>query len=578
MGNKCILMALVALLGGKNATEQPELRIEKIIIQFLCSHTPPLIAATATNPPKWDKVHSVAGVLYIPYAEVAEPFSAWHDAMAGRSRIDYYGGMVKTYQLTRRGQYGTSLKVAPVTTESDLNKVTCLQVNGSESNAIEVQSVLPDPKDFQLAGTEQMNGESVDKFTFEETIGQKTNRYTLFVKYRPSPKYPSSRMPIPVRYEMRGFNNVFGSHYDHYYMEYSDYSHEDIPESVFQVETDEPCVGFPGPGTGHYITFNPMKEFVHPRTTHHVDDEFDRFQRKHGREYEHHKEMDKRKTHFTHNLRYIHSVNRARRGYTLAVNHLTDRSEEELKALRGYRPSKPVGGNGGKPFPHTDYNMDELPESLDWRLLGAVTPPKDQSVCGSCWSFGTVGAIEGALFVATKQLMFLSQQALVDCSWGYGNNGCDGGEDFRAYQWMMKHGGIPTEDSYGPYLGQDGYCHVENATLVAPIKDYFNVTSGDANALRVALFKNGPVSVAIDASQKSFSFYSNGVYYDKKCRTDMDGLDHAVLAVGYGTMNGEDYFIVKNSWSSYWGLQGYVLMAARDDNCGILLTPTYVVI
>jgi len=111
----------------------------------------------------------------------------------------------------------------------------------------------------------------------------------------------------------------------------------------------------------------------------------------------------------------------------------------------------------------------------------------------------------------------LAFQALVDCSWGFGNNGCDGGEDFRVYQWMMKHGGIPTEESYGPYLGADGYCHLENATIAAPIKGYVNVTSGDLDALKVALFKHGPISVAIDASHKSFSFYANGVYYEPKC-------------------------------------------------------------
>lgn len=91
--------------------------------------------------------------------------------------------------------------------------------------------------------------------------------------------------------------------------------------------------------------------------------------------------------------------------------------------------------------------------SLDWRLYGAVTPVKDQASCGSCWSFGTVGTLEGTHFLQTGNLVRFSQQALVDCSWGFGNNGCDGGEDFRVYQFMMKHGGIPTENSYGPYLG-----------------------------------------------------------------------------------------------------------------------------
>ena len=67
----------------------------------------------------------------------------------------------------------------------------------------------------------------------------------------------------------------------------------------------------------------------------------------------------------------------------------------------------------------------------DWRLYGAVTPVKDQASCGSCWSFGSVGTLEGTNFLATGQMVPYSEQALVDCSWGYGNNGCDGGEDYR---------------------------------------------------------------------------------------------------------------------------------------------------
>ena len=75
--------------------------------------------------------------------------------------------------------------------------------------------------------------------------------------------------------------------------------------------------------------------------------------------------------------------------------------------------------------------MRDAPKQLDWRLFGAVTPVKDQSMCGSCWSFGTLGSVEGTKFLATGRLTRLSQQALIDCSWGFGNNGCDGGEDFR---------------------------------------------------------------------------------------------------------------------------------------------------
>lgn len=198
--------------------------------------------ALATNPPKWDSTYTTKGTLNIPYAEIAEPFYAWYDEPTGRSRIDYYGGMVKTYQLKHDGEYGASLKIAPVTTADDLNKLTCLQVNGTSDYSIQPQAILPDCKDFTLAGTEQMAGMLCDKFVYEQIIGQKKNSYTLWVRYKKSPKYPASRMPIPVRYEMRGFNSLLGSHYDHYYLDYDSYSHEDIPTDVFEVDAGK-CEG-----------------------------------------------------------------------------------------------------------------------------------------------------------------------------------------------------------------------------------------------------------------------------------------------------------------------------------------------
>jgi len=89
------------------------------------------------------------------------------------------------------------------------------------------------------------------------------------------------------------------------------------------------------------------------------------------------------------------------------------------------------------------------------------------------------------------------------------------------------------------------------------------------------LFENGPVTIGIDASQKSFSFYANGVYYDANCGNQPENLDHQVLAVGYGTLYGQRYWLVKNSWSTYWGNDGYVLMAQKDNNCGVMTSPTY---
>lgn len=111
-----------------------------------------IITGYATKPPKWDPSYHVKGVLNIPYAEIAEPFEAWYEQHSKRSRIDYYDGTVKTYQLSHEGDFGTSLKIAPVTTDEILNKITCLQVNGTSDNKIQPQSILPDCKEFELAG------------------------------------------------------------------------------------------------------------------------------------------------------------------------------------------------------------------------------------------------------------------------------------------------------------------------------------------------------------------------------------------------------------------------------------------
>lgn len=510
----------------------------------------------------------------IPYAEIREPFYAWYDGPSKQSRIDYYGDMVKTYQLSQLTPYGSSIKIAPVTNEQQTNIRTCLQVNGTAENKIDPQAILPSLEGFTCEGEEIIDGVQVEKWMLETTIGNKVNKYTMWLSYRSDPDGTVS-VAVPRKYEMKGFNSLLGSHYDHYYLIYSDFNDDSVPPETFAIDSNLTCSSFPGPGDRHIYTFNPMREFIHPSSDSHVDFEFDKFKTKHGRNYENDKEHALRKDIFRQNVRYIHSVNRQSRGFSLGVNHLSDRTDLELKALRGKQYS--AGYNGGKPFPYNKLRSLKLPDSFDWRIYGAVTPVKDQSVCGSCWSFGTVGAIEGAYFLKNGgKLVRLSQQALVDCSWGFGNNGCDGGEDFRAYQWMMKHGGIPTENDYGPYLGQDGYCHADKVPKVAAITGYVNVTSGDENALKLAIFKHGPISVAIDAGHKTFSFYSNGIYYEPTCGNKVDELDHAVLAVGYGTIAGQDYWLIKNSWSNYWGNDGYVLMSAKNNNCGVMTTPTYV--
>ncbi|KAL3869090.1 hypothetical protein ACJMK2_041816 [Sinanodonta woodiana] len=520
------------------------------------------------EPPKWGDTYTVMGVLSLPYAEIQEPISCYYDAANKRSRIDYYEGMVVTILRADVDSFGVSYKLAPMTDYHVKNKLMCFQVNGTSDAPITVQGCLPDLTGFQKVGSDVVDGAACDTWQKVDMEGEKKNKYTMWVQ---------SDNGQPIRYEMMGYDTLLGSHYDKYIIDYSGFDNTvKIPVTQFEVPSNMTCGGFPGPGVAeHHILMNPMKEYIH-NSKEHVHEMFENFKNTHKSNYSSDKEHAQRKHIFSHNVRFIHSKNRQGLGYTLAVNHFADKSDSEMKHLRGYRYSP--GDHGGLPFDKSKYNAKNMPDQFDWRLYGAVTQVKDQGVCGSCWSFGTAETIEGAYFLKTGTLVRLSQQELIDCSWGEGNNGCDGGEDFRSYMWIMKNGGLTSEEEYGQYLMEDGYCHSDKVKPVVNLKNYVNVTSGDLQALQFAIYNQGPISVAIDASHKSLSFYANGVYYEPKCGNKPDDLDHAVLAVGYGSLNGKAYWLIKNSWSTYWGNDGYVLMSQENNNCGVATNPTYVIL
>ncbi|XP_034401177.1 digestive cysteine proteinase 1-like [Cyclopterus lumpus] len=535
-----------------------------------------LWAATASegkaflSPPTFGNSYHIKGLISLPYAEIKEPFEAWFDLAAESSRIDYYHGQVSTYQLGAEQPWGMSYIITPETTEQQQNVIKCFQANGTKEEAVSAQAALPAVQGFQFLRMEYFGGSLCEVWQNVTTVGYKKNTYTLWVTR--SERGGEDEQATPLHYEMLGYNTLLGSHYDKYLVDYKEFSVRVDPK-VFSLPEGMSCGGFPGPGVEHHMLANPMKDLIHTSASGQSQRMFNHFKDKFHRRYDE-REHEKRENAFVHNLRYVHSKNRAGLPFALALNSLSDRTMSELTTMRGRKRGKTP--NGGLPFLLKNYEKVTVPESLDWRIYGAVTPVKDQAICGSCWSFATTGTVEGALFLKTDSLQVLSQQMLIDCSWGFGNNGCDGGEEWRGYEWIMKHGGIATSETYGAYMGMNGFCHINSSQLTAQIQSYTNVTSGDAEALKLALLKNGPVAVSIDARHRSFVFYSHGVYYEPACGNTIDDLDHAVLAVGYGTLNGEPYWLVKNSWSTYWGNDGYILMSMKENNCGVTTDATYV--
>lgn len=298
---------------------------------------------------------------------------------------------------------------------------------------------------------------------------------------------------------------------------------------------------------------------------------------KHGKAYNGLGEKERRFEIFKDNLKFIDEHNAQNRTYKVGLNRFADLTNEEYRAIYLGTRSDPKRRFAKLKNASPRYAVmpgEVLPESVDWRETGAVNPVKDQRSCGSCWAFSTVAAVEGINQIVTGELISLSEQELVDCDTEY-DMGCNGGLMDYAFDFIIKNGGLDTEEDY-PYTGFDGECNLSGkSSKVVSIDGYEDVPPFDEKALQKAV-AHQPVSVAVEAGGRALQLYVSGIFTGE-CGT---ALDHGIVAVGYGTENGTDYWIVRNSWGSSWGENGYIRMErnmadAFSGKCGIAMEASY---
>jgi cathepsin L len=234
----------------------------------------------------------------------------------------------------------------------------------------------------------------------------------------------------------------------------------------------------------------------------------------------------------------------------------------------------PISGRGGKradgmPIPIVSAGNAANPEtSLDWKARGKVTSIKQQGICGACWAFSSMAALESAYAIKTNRLQNLSPQWLVDCNTGadpqYGgqkNRACEGGAPQLAYNFLKTNPAVL--DSVYPYKGRKGACmRVANTGIVTK---GFEQIRNDANRIKASL-SISPLVVLLSSSTKPFRSYNKGIIDGSACGSEVD---HGVTLVGYGSQGGVPYWVIKNSWGERWGERGYARIRRGRNICGI---------
>ncbi|MEW5301330.1 MAG: hypothetical protein WDW36_004195 [Sanguina aurantia] len=545
------------------------------------------------------------------------PVEIWYDGATGDLRTDSYDGRDSVLAVGD-AEYSIYPRLDRLECSAFVpGPVRSSRSSSSSSSNAYYDPLFPDLSTWDFVGLVPLAGQSTQMWQSQRKQGDKVSQYSFYVT-------PGG---VPVKFIMLGVNYLTDSHFDEYLYEFTSFTTEFDDAGVFDV----PAVCKDSASLSHVAYKHPVARqhaALLPDTEAADDHEraYHIFAKAHDRVHASEEELLQRTEAFRSASSLIRDhnaggVERQAPRFTMRVNKFADWTDAEFVAtmlpnkarraqqqqqqqqlqleadggvegaegVRGVRVGTDARREGGveqsrgasfKPLRHFKGSLKahQLPRRVDWRGTGADPGMKDQGMCGSCFAFSATASMEGSWYMATGQHRSFSEQQVIDCSWDFGPNGCSGGDYQPVFNYVATTGGIALEQEY-PYQGANDYCRASNHTMVGQFDGFIEIESRDVETLMEAVYKFGPISVAVDAAAESFRYYSEGVYYNSECSTKSRDLDHAVVLFGYGTTDdGEDYWLVRNTWAKFYGDDGYLKMPRGSHDCGISSDPAVAVV
>jgi C1A family cysteine protease len=301
--------------------------------------------------------------------------------------------------------------------------------------------------------------------------------------------------------------------------------------------------------------------------------EFEHFKLKYSKQYPNQEQTEYRKGIFLQNYNTIQQINSLNYSYQLQINYFSDLTHNEISQyFSSYTPTNHGHSYLGE---HQTTLHSELEPLPNWVLQGAVTTPKYQMHCSNCYAFTAISTVESLYAIEHGSLHSFSEQELTDCSAPYGSRGCGGGSE-NVFDYIADNG-IHLDKDYQSFKGYfDNSClRNNNIPPFFQIKGYMSIKPFDNDALMSALYIN-PVFVTAYVDHPEFIYYGSGILDIPNCGVLPQ---HAMTLVGAGSDNGSDYWILKNSWSVYWGDHGYIKIKRESGKsfgmCGLNLYGYY---